>query len=133
MLFLSRGTEAVTPKCAGGGQKHQGNTVHHISGLPKQTQRDASLSEPKMGRDLVENCHLKKEVMNLVPMENSPRQGRARHELSRWPSLSGAERQGEEAVVERAEEELKMKTDRFLNQPSKYSGNSAQHTEMWQR
>uniref|UniRef100_A0A8C7YMY8 Arf-GAP with GTPase, ANK repeat and PH domain-containing protein 3 n=1 Tax=Oryzias sinensis TaxID=183150 RepID=A0A8C7YMY8_9TELE len=127
MLFLSRGTEVVTPKCARG---QQGNTVHHTSGLLKQTQRDAALSEPKMGHvswNLVENCQPKKEVMNLVPMENSPRLGRARQELSRWPPLSGAERHREEAVVERPEEELKMKTDRFVNQPSKNSGNSAQH------
>ncbi|MEQ2187738.1 hypothetical protein GOODEAATRI_007701 [Goodea atripinnis] len=106
------------------GQKQEGITVYQLN--LKETKRDAASSEAKMGwftNNLVEDTHLKGELMNLVPMENSPRPGRARQELIRWPSLSGTSRPGsrkEEVIVEEVVDE-KMKTDRFLKQPSKNS------------
>ncbi|XP_068593845.1 arf-GAP with GTPase, ANK repeat and PH domain-containing protein 3 isoform X1 [Cebidichthys violaceus] len=135
MLFLSSGTVDVTPRSTAIGQ--QGKTVYHISVILKETQEDAAVSELGMGQvahNLVENCQPGGEIISVVPMENSPRPGRARHELDRWPSLScsgRAGRQREEVVVEENEEELeevegKMKTDRFLKQPFRYSGNSSQ-------
>ncbi|MEQ2260091.1 hypothetical protein XENORESO_002431, partial [Xenotaenia resolanae] len=124
MLFLSSGTVDVTPRSAIDGQKQEGITVYQLN--LKETKRDAASSEAKMGwftNNLVEDTHLKGELMNLVPMENSPRPGRARQELIRWPSLSGTSRPGsrkEEVIVEEVVDE-KMKTDRFLKQPSKNS------------
>ncbi|KAK1879273.1 Arf-GAP with GTPase ANK repeat and PH domain containing protein 3 [Dissostichus eleginoides] len=137
MLFLSSGTVDVTPRSTAIGQQHQGKTVYHISVTLNETQGDALVSGLGMGRvthTLVEDCHRGGEMMSVVPMENSPRLGRARQELDRWPSLSRtgrAGRQREEVVEEENEEELeevegKMKTDRFLKQPSKNSGNSSQ-------
>ncbi|KAL3055291.1 hypothetical protein OYC64_018056 [Pagothenia borchgrevinki] len=137
MLFLSSGTVDVTPRSTAIGQQQQGKTVYHISVTLNETQGDALVSGLGMGRvthTLVEDCHRGGEMMSVVPMENSPRLGRARQELDRWPSLSRtgrAGRQREEVVEEENEEELeevegKMKTDRFLKQPSKNSGNSSQ-------
>ncbi|XP_045907321.1 arf-GAP with GTPase, ANK repeat and PH domain-containing protein 3 isoform X1 [Micropterus dolomieu] len=136
MLFLSSGTVDVTPRSTAICQQ-QGKIVYHISVILKETQGDAPRSELGMGRVTntpVENCQPRGEIISVVPMENSPRLGRARQELDRWPSLSRtgrAGRQREEVVVEENEEELdevegKMKTDRFLKQPSKNSGNSSQ-------
>uniref|UniRef100_UPI0037E9BACF arf-GAP with GTPase, ANK repeat and PH domain-containing protein 3 isoform X1 n=1 Tax=Semicossyphus pulcher TaxID=241346 RepID=UPI0037E9BACF len=90
-----------------------------------------------MGRvthTLVENCQPGEEMISVLPMENSPRLGRARQELDRWPSLScsgKARRQRQEVVVEENEEELqevegKMKTDRFLKHLCKNPSNSSQ-------
>ncbi|XP_031149919.1 arf-GAP with GTPase, ANK repeat and PH domain-containing protein 3 isoform X1 [Sander lucioperca] len=135
MLFLSSGTVDATPRSTAIGQQQQGKTVYHISVILNETQGDAPVSELEMGRvthTLVKNCQPGGEIIGVVPMENSPRLGRARQELDRWPSLSfigRAVRQREEVVVEENEEELeeeKMKTDRFLKQPSKNSGNSSQ-------
>ncbi|KAF1383765.1 hypothetical protein PFLUV_G00135230 [Perca fluviatilis] len=134
MLFLSSGTVDATPRSTAIGQQQQGKTVYHISVILNETQGDAPVSELEMGRvthTLVKNCQPGGEIIGIVPMENSPRLGRARQELDRWPSLSfigRAVRQREEVVVEENEEELeeKMKTDRFLKQPSKKSGNSSQ-------
>lgn len=137
MLFLSSGTVDATPRSTAIGQQQQGKTVYHISVILNETQGDAPVSELGMGRvthTLVENCQPGGKIISVVPMENSPRLGRARQELDRWPSLSctgRAGRQREEVVVEENEEELeevegKMKTDRFLKQPSKNSGNSSQ-------
>ncbi|KAK5860084.1 hypothetical protein PBY51_021585 [Eleginops maclovinus] len=137
MLFLSSGTVDVTPRSTAIGQQQQGKTVYHISVILNETQEDALVSGLGMGRvthTLVEDCHPGGEMMNVVPMENSPRLGRARQELDRWPSLSRtgrAGRQREEVVEEENEEELeeveeKMKTDRFLKQPCKNTGNSSQ-------
>lgn len=137
MLFLSSGTVDGSPRSAAIGQQHQGKTVYHISVVLKETQGDALSPELEMGlvaHALVEKCQPGGEVMSVVPMENSPRQGRTRLELNRWPSLPvtgrGKEKR-DEAVVEENEEELeevegKMKTDGFLKQPSKNSGNSSQ-------
>ncbi|KAM4551143.1 arfGAP with GTPase domain, ankyrin repeat and PH domain 3 isoform 1-T1 [Odontesthes bonariensis] len=135
MLFLSSGTVDTTPRNTTVGHQHQGITVYHISVILKETQGDAAVSEPKMGQvthNLVDDCQPKGELMNLVPMENSPRLGRARQDLNRWPSLSctsRAGRQREEVVLEESEEEVegKMKTDRFMKQPSKNSENSSEH------
>lgn len=137
MLFLSSGTVDATPRSTAIGQQQQGKTVYHISVILKETQGDVPVSELGMGRvthTLVENCQPGGEIITVVPMENSPRLGRARQELDRWPSLSctgRAGRQREEVVVEENEEELeevegKMKTDGFLKQPSKNAGNSSQ-------
>ncbi|XP_023126110.1 arf-GAP with GTPase, ANK repeat and PH domain-containing protein 3 isoform X1 [Amphiprion ocellaris] len=134
MLFLSSGTVDATPRTTSIGQQQQGMTVYHISVILKETQEDAAVSELGLGRvthTLVENCQPKEEIMSVVPMEKSPRLGRARQELDRWPSLSFTGRGGrhrEEVVLEENEEELeevegKMKTDGFLN-----PGNSSQHT-----
>ncbi|XP_076000773.1 arfGAP with GTPase domain, ankyrin repeat and PH domain 3 isoform X1 [Genypterus blacodes] len=134
MLFLSSGTVDVIPKSTATGQEQQEKTVFHISVLLKEAQRDERVSELGMGRvthTLVENCQPGEEIISAVPMEESPRQGRAGQELGRWPSLSRTGRAGrlkEEVVVEENEEELEevgeeMKTDRFLKQPSKKSGN----------
>lgn len=138
MLFLSSGTVDATPRSTAIGQQHQGKTVYHISVVLKETQGDVAVPELGIGRvthTLVENCQLGGEIISIVPMENSPRLGRTRPELDRWPSLSctgRAKEQREEVVVEENEEELeevegKMKTDRFLKQPSKNSGNSSEH------
>ncbi|XP_069367088.1 arf-GAP with GTPase, ANK repeat and PH domain-containing protein 3 isoform X1 [Paralichthys olivaceus] len=135
MLFFSSGAVDATPRSTTIDQLQQGKTVYHISVTLKETQGDALVSGRGMGRvihTLVENCHPGGEKMSVVPMENSPRLGRARQELNKWPSLSRAGRAGrqrEEVVLEENEEELeevegKMKTDRFLKQPSKNSGNS---------
>lgn len=133
MLFLSSGTLNGTTKSTTTGQLQQGISVYHISVILKETQRDAAVSEPKMGRvthNLVENCKSKGQIMNLVPMENSPRLGRVQQEINRWPSLShtsGARKQRrEEVVLQECEEEVegRMRTDRFLKQRSK---NSSQH------
>lgn len=133
MLFLSSGTVNGTTKSTTTGQLQQGITVYNISVILKETQSNAAVSEPKMGRathNLVENCKSEGEVMDLVPMENSPSLGRARQELNRWPSLSRTSRAGrqrrEEVVQEESGEEVegRMRTDRFLNQRSK---NSSQH------
>lgn len=137
MLFLSSGTVDATPRSTAICQQQQGKTVYHISVILNETQGDAAVSELGMGRvthTLVEKCQPGREIISVVPMENSPRLGRARQELDRWPSLSRAgraRRQREEVVVEENEEELeevegKMKTDRFLKQPSKNSCNSLQ-------
>lgn len=137
MLFLSSGNVDVTSRTtATGQQQQQGKTIYHISVTLKETQGDAAVSELGMGRvtqTLVETCQPGGEIISVVPMENSPRLGRAWQELDRWPSLSctGRVRQREQVVVEENEEELeevegKMKTDRFLKQPSKNSGNSSQ-------
>ncbi|XP_031721109.1 arfGAP with GTPase domain, ankyrin repeat and PH domain 3 isoform X1 [Anarrhichthys ocellatus] len=135
MLFLSSGTVDVTSRSTAIGQ--QGKTVYHISVILNKAQEYAAVSELGTGQvahNLVENCQPGGEIISMVPMENSPRPGRARHELDRWPSLScsgRAGRQREEVVVEENEEELeelegKMKTDRFLKQPYRYSGNFSQ-------
>ncbi|XP_054889838.1 arf-GAP with GTPase, ANK repeat and PH domain-containing protein 3 isoform X1 [Poeciliopsis prolifica] len=119
MLFLS-GTVDVTPRSATESQQQEGLSFYHLSITLKKTQRDAASSEPNMGWV---TTHLKGELMNLVPMENSPRPGRARQKLSTWPSLIGTSRHGsskEEVIVEE-EVERKMKTDRFLKQSSKNS------------
>lgn len=137
MLFLSSGTVDATPRSTTIGQQQQGKTVYHISVILKETQGDAPESELGMGRvthTLVDNCQPGEEIISVVPMENSPRLGRARQELDRWPSLSCSSKAGrhrEEVVVEENEEELeevegKMKTDRFLKQHSKNLGNSSQ-------
>lgn len=136
MLFLSSGTVDGTLRSTATSQQHQGKTVYHISVVLKETQRDATEAELGMGRvthTLVEDCQPGGEIISIVPMENSPRLGRTRPELDRWPSLSCTGRtkeQREEVVVEENEEELeeaegKMKTDRFLKQPSKDSCNSS--------
>uniref|UniRef100_A0A672ZF47 Arf-GAP with GTPase, ANK repeat and PH domain-containing protein 3 n=1 Tax=Sphaeramia orbicularis TaxID=375764 RepID=A0A672ZF47_9TELE len=133
MLFLSSGTVDVSPRTTVFCQQQQGKTVYHISVILKETQGDEPVSELGMGRvthTLVENCQPGEEIITAMPMENSPRLGRARQELDRWPSLNRAGRAGrqrEEVVVEENEEELeevegKMKTDRFLKQPLKNSG-----------
>lgn len=135
MLFLSSGSGDATPRSTASGQQQQGITVYHISVVLKEIQDDAVVSEPNMGQtahNLVGNYQPKEELMNLVPMENSPRLGRARQELNRWPSLSYKSkvgRQREEVVFEVNEEEVegKMKTDRFWKQPFKNSGSSSQH------
>ncbi|XP_035526274.1 arf-GAP with GTPase, ANK repeat and PH domain-containing protein 3 isoform X1 [Morone saxatilis] len=137
MLFLSSGTVDATPRSTAIGPQQQGKTVYHISVILKETQGDAPVSGLGMGQvthTLVENCQPGGEIISVMPMENSPRLGRARQELDRWPSLSCTGRAGrkrEEVVVEENEEELeevegKMRTDRFLKQPSKNSGNSSQ-------
>lgn len=137
MLFLSSGTADAATRSTAIGQQQQGKTVYHISVILKETQGDGMLSEPGMGRvthTLVEDCPPRGEIISLVQMEKSPRQGRARQELDRWPSLGRsvrAGRQREEVVVEENEEEPeevegKMKTDRFLKLLSKKAGNSAQ-------
>lgn len=137
MLFLSSGTVDATPRSTAFCQQQQGNTVYHISVILKDTEGDAPVSGLGMGpvtHTLVENCQPGGEIISVVPMENSPRLGRARQELDRWPSLSctgRAGRQREEVVVEENEEELaevegKMKTNGFLKHPLKNSGNSSQ-------
>ncbi|XP_039999136.1 arf-GAP with GTPase, ANK repeat and PH domain-containing protein 3 isoform X2 [Xiphias gladius] len=137
MLFLSSGTVDATPRTTAVGQLQQGKTIYHVSVILKETQEDAPVSMLGMGRvihTLVEDCQPGGEMISVVPMENSPRLGRARHEPDRWPSLSFAGRAGrerEEVVLEENEEEVeevegKMKTDRFLKQPSKNSGNCSQ-------
>lgn len=134
MLFLSSGTVDVTPKSTAISQQQQEKTVYHISVILKETQGDAAVSKQGMAQvthTLVENCQPRGEIISIVPMENSPRLGRARQEPDRWPSLSctgRAGRQREEVVVEENEEELegKMKTNRFLKQPVRNSGNSSQ-------
>ncbi|XP_035025498.1 arf-GAP with GTPase, ANK repeat and PH domain-containing protein 3 isoform X2 [Hippoglossus stenolepis] len=137
MLFFSSGAVDATPRSTTIDQLQQGKTVYHISVTLKETQGDALVSGRGMGRVIhtqVENCQPGGEKMSVVPMENSPRLGRARQELNKWPSLSRAGRAGrqrEEVVLEENEEELeevegKMKTDRFLKPPSKNSGNSSQ-------
>ncbi|XP_070830533.1 arf-GAP with GTPase, ANK repeat and PH domain-containing protein 3 isoform X1 [Chaetodon trifascialis] len=137
MLFLSSGTVDATPRSTAIVQQQQGKTVYHISVILKETQENVPVSELGLGRvthTLVENCQPGGEIISIVPMENSPRMGRAQQELDRWPSLSRTGRTGrqrEDVVVEENEEELKevegkMKTDRFLKQPSKNSGNSSQ-------
>lgn len=138
MLFLSSGAvDATPPRSISVGQLQQGKTIYHISVILKETQENAPASVLGKGRvthTQVDNCQPGGGMISLVPMENSPRLGRARHELDRWPSLSctgRAGRQKEEVVVEENEEELeevggKMKTDRFLTQPSKNSGSSSQ-------
>lgn len=138
MLFLSSGAvDATPPRSTAIGQLQPGKTVYHISVILKETQEDAPasvLGNGQVTHTQVDTCQPGREMISLVPMESSPRLGRARHELNRWPSLSctgRAGRQKEEVVVEENEEELeevggKMKTDRFLTQPSKNSGNSSQ-------
>ncbi|KAI3374310.1 hypothetical protein L3Q82_006150 [Scortum barcoo] len=131
------GTVDATTRSTAIGQQQQGKTAYHISVILNETQGDVPVSGLEMGRvthTLVENCQPGGEIISVMPMENSPRLGRARQELDRWPSLSctgRAGRQREEVVVEENEEELeevegKMKTDRFLKQPSKNPGNSSQ-------
>uniref|UniRef100_A0A7N5ZW81 Arf-GAP with GTPase, ANK repeat and PH domain-containing protein 3 n=1 Tax=Anabas testudineus TaxID=64144 RepID=A0A7N5ZW81_ANATE len=128
MLFLSSGTVDATLKSTAINQQQQGKTVYHISVILKETE-DAAVSKQGMGRvthTLVENCQPRGEIISIVPMENSPRPGRARQEPDRWPSLSCTLRAGrrrEEVVVEENEEELeevegKMKTNRFSKHPS---------------
>ncbi|TNN35101.1 hypothetical protein EYF80_054735 [Liparis tanakae] len=135
MLFLSSGTVDVTPRSTAIGPP--GNAVYQVAVALKETQGDAPVSPPGTGRvahNLVENRPPGGEIIRIVPMENSPRLGRARHELDRWPSLSRpgrAGRQREEVVEEENEEELEeveveMKTDRFLKQPRRYLGNPSQ-------
>ncbi|XP_030607386.1 arfGAP with GTPase domain, ankyrin repeat and PH domain 3 isoform X1 [Archocentrus centrarchus] len=135
MLFLSSGTVDATPRSTAIEQQQQEITAYHISVILKETQKDAPVSELGMGQvthTLVENCLPNGEMTCIVQMENSPRLGKARHELSRWLSLSSTRSAGrhiEEVVVEEDEEELvagKMKTDEFLKPPSKYAGNSSQ-------
>lgn len=132
MLFLSSGTVDVTPRSTAICQQHQGKTVYHISVVLKESQGDAPVPELGMGwvtHTLVENNQLGGEIISVMPMENSPRLGRARPELDRWPSLSctgRAKEQRDEVVVEENEEELEevegeMKTDRFMKQPFKNS------------
>lgn len=140
MLFLSSGSVDAIPRSTAIGQQQQQQqekTVFHISVILKEAQRDEPVSELGMGRvthTLVENCQLGEEMISALPMEDSLRQGRAGQELGRWPSLSRAGRAArlkEEVVVEENEEELedvgeKIKTDGFLKQPFKKSGNFSQ-------
>ncbi|XP_062260433.1 arf-GAP with GTPase, ANK repeat and PH domain-containing protein 3 isoform X1 [Platichthys flesus] len=137
MLFFSSGAVDATPRSSTIDPLQQGKNVYCISVTLKETQGDAPVSGSGMGRvihTLVDNCPQGGEKMSVLPMEKSPRLGRARQELHKWPSLSRAGRAGrqrEEVVLEENEEELeevegKMKTDRFLKPPSKNSGNSSQ-------
>lgn len=134
MLFLTSGTVDATLKSTAINQ--QGKTVYHISVILKETQ-DVAASKQGMGwvtHTLVENCQPRGEIISIVPMENSPRLGRAQQAPDGWPSLSCTGRAGrrrEEVVVEENEEELKevegkMKTNRFSKQPSSNSGSSSQ-------
>lgn len=130
MLFLSSGTVDGTPRSAAVGLQNQGKTVYRISVVLNETGDDALLQELEMGlvpHTLVEKCQPAAEVMSVVPMEKSPRQGRTRLYLDRWPSQVGP-RRGEERRDEEESEEVagKMKTDRFWTQPSKNSGNYPQ-------
>lgn len=139
MLFLSSGTVDATPRNTTS-QQQQGKTVYHISVILKETQGDAPESELGMGRvthTLVDNCQPGGETISVMPMENSPRLGRARQDLDRWPSLSCSSRAGrqrDEVVVEENEEELeeveKMKTDRFLKQLTNSNKSSQQHRDV---
>lgn len=135
MLFLSSGTVDATQRSTAIEQQQQEITAYHISVILKETHKDAPVSELGTGQvthTLVENCQPNGEMTCIVQMENSPRLGKARHELGRWLSLSSAGRHSEEVVVEEDEEELeevvagKMKTDEFLKPLSKYAGNSSQ-------
>uniref|UniRef100_A0A8D3BAV4 Arf-GAP with GTPase, ANK repeat and PH domain-containing protein 3 n=1 Tax=Scophthalmus maximus TaxID=52904 RepID=A0A8D3BAV4_SCOMX len=137
MLFFSSGAVDATPRSTAIDPLRQGKTIYHISVILNETPDDAPVSVLGMGRvthTLAENCLPRGEIISVVPMENSPRLGRARQELNKWPSLSRtgkAGRQREEVVVEENEEELeevegKMRTDRFLKQPSKNSGKPTQ-------
>lgn len=127
MLFLSSGTVDGSPRSAAVGLQNQGKTVYRISVVLKETAEDAFLQELEMGlvpHTLVEKCQPAAEVMSVVPMEKSPRQGRTRLYLDRWPSQAGASREEERRDEEESREvEGKMKTDRFWTQPSKNSGN----------
>ncbi|KAG7524770.1 arf-GAP with GTPase, ANK repeat and PH domain-containing protein 3 isoform X1 [Solea senegalensis] len=138
MLFFSSGPVDATPRSIAIDQlQQQGKTAYHISVILKETQGDVPVSMLGMGqitRTLVESCQPGAEVMSLMPMESSPRLGRAQQELNKWPSLSRTGRPGrprEEVVVEENEEELeevegKMRTDRFSKQLAKNLGNSSQ-------
>nr|XP_015812202.2 arf-GAP with GTPase, ANK repeat and PH domain-containing protein 3 isoform X1 [Nothobranchius furzeri] len=133
MLFLSSGTADGTQRSNISGNLEHERAVYRVSVILKDTQGHAAVSEPEMGcvtHNLVENCQPKGEMMNLVPMDNSPRLGRAQQEFNRWPSLGSASRarrqRREEAVLEENEKEVegRMKTDRFFKKNSK---NSLQH------
>ncbi|XP_035761928.1 arf-GAP with GTPase, ANK repeat and PH domain-containing protein 3 [Neolamprologus brichardi] len=135
MLFLSSGNVDVTPRSTAIEQQQQEITVYQVSVILKETHTDAPVSELEMGQvthTLVGNCQPNGEMTCIVQMEKSPRLGKAQHELSRWLSLSSAGRHREEVVMEEDEEELeeviagKMKTDKFVKPPSKYTGNSLQ-------
>lgn len=120
MLFLSNGTVDASSRTTTFCQQQQGKTVFHISVILKDSQEDELVSKLGMGRDThtqVEQRQVGGEIMSVTLMENSPRPGRARQELNRLPYLSctgTAEVQSEKEGVEGG----KMKTDRFLKQPS---------------
>lgn len=130
MLFFSSGTVDGSPRSAAVGLQNQGKTIYRISVVLNETQEDVFTPELEMGlvpHTLVEKCQSAAEVMSIVPMERSPRQGRTRFELDRWPSQAGAGR-GEDRGDEEESEEVqgKMKTDRFWTHPSTNSGNYSQ-------
>lgn len=132
MLFLSSGTVDVTSKSTAAGQQHPGKTIYHISVVLNETQGDAVVPELGMTQithNLAENSQPGGEIMNIIPLDRSPKLGRAQSELNRWPSqrCTGRAKEQRENIVEEESEEVvgKMKTDRFLHQPSKNIGNSS--------
>lgn len=130
MLFLSSGTVDGSTRSASVGLQDQGKTVYRISVVLKETGEDALSQELEMGlvpHTLVEKCQPAAEVMSVVPMEKSPRQGRTRLYIDRWPPQAGVGRGKERRDEEESENvEGKMKTDRFWTQPSDNSGNYPQ-------
>lgn len=132
MLFLSSGLADVTLRnTVIDPLPQQGKTIYDISAVLNETVGDVPVSMLGMGpitNNLLENCHPGAKIMSLMPMESSPRLGRAQRELN-LPSLSSTGRCGrqrQDIVVEENEEELeeveeKMKMDRFAKQRSKSS------------
>lgn len=118
MLFLSSGAVDSTLRTTALSQQQQGTTVYQLSIILKESGGDELLLEG-MGRDIhtqVEYCQPGGEIMSVPLMENSPRPGRARHELNRSPSLCRTGTAGGQSVEE-GEEGRKMKTDWFVKQP----------------
>lgn len=121
MLFFSSGTVDASLRTTAYSQEQQqpGKTVYHISLILNNSQGDELLSELGMGLDThtrVEQCQPQGKIMSVTLMDNSPRPGRARHELNRLPPLNRtgtAGGQNEEEGVDG----VKMRTDRFLKQP----------------
>lgn len=112
MLFLSSGLADVTLRnTVIDPLPQQGKTIYDISAILNETVGDVPVSMLGMGpitNTLLENCHPGAKIMSLMPMESSPRLGRAQRELN-LPSLSSTGRCGrqrQDIVVEENEEEL---------------------------
>ncbi|XP_046883559.1 arf-GAP with GTPase, ANK repeat and PH domain-containing protein 3 isoform X1 [Hypomesus transpacificus] len=142
MLLLSSHTEDAIPRGAAVGQQ-QGKTVYHVSvilnGGPGDELGPGPETEQGLGHvDGRQPGESSRAGAQAQGAESSLGLSRARREFGRWPSLSRtgrAMRRREEVVMEEEEEvEVekvegeRIKTDRFLQQPSATSAQPVEGT-----
>ncbi|CAL9688577.1 unnamed protein product [Knipowitschia caucasica] len=118
MLFLSNGTVETSLRTATFTPQQQQQTKNIYNLILKESHRDELVSE-RMGQGTHTQVELQPggAIMSVPLMENSPRPGRARHELNRSPSLCRTGTAGGLCGKEDWVERGKMMDNWFLEQP----------------